>query len=128
MKFALLFAAVLLAMPASAQESDCRNAMTQSDMNICANRNYQTADRALNTAYADLLSALNDAGFKAKLRAAQRNWISYRDSVCAFETAGNEGGSIHPLLYASCLTRLTRERTRALEALARCQRNAETCG
>ena len=42
----------LLLMQASAQAAqpqvDCENAMTQMDMNICAGREYQAADRELN--------------------------------------------------------------------------------
>ncbi|MDR3526498.1 MAG: lysozyme inhibitor LprI family protein [Rhizomicrobium sp.] len=126
MKLALFFVAALLTAPAMAQ--DCKNAMSQSEMNICADQDYQKADKALNTAYSKLLTALDDAGFKAKLRATQRSWISYRDNECIFETADNEGGSIHPMVYAGCLTRITKERTKAIEALTACQKNAETCG
>ncbi len=126
MKLAVLFAAVLLAAPAVAQ--DCKQATTQSEMNICAGQDYQKADKALNAAYANLLGALSEPGFKAKLRAAQRSWISYRDAECTFETAASEGGTIHPLEYSGCLTRLTKDRTKAVEALTACQKSPETCG
>ena len=126
MKLALFFVAAVLTAPAMAQ--DCNNAMSQSEMNICADRDYQKADKALNAAYADLLAVLSEPGFKSKLRAAQRSWIAFRDNECVFETADNEGGSIHPMVYSGCLTRLTKERSKAIAALTACQKNAETCG
>lgn len=126
--FAGVWAAMALAAPALAQDIDCRNPMAQNTMNICADRDFQRADRMLNGVYANLLSVLGDRDFRDKLRAAQRNWLSYRDNECRFETAENEGGSIHPMVYAGCLTRLTKERIRALEAITTCTKNPENCG
>jgi uncharacterized protein YecT (DUF1311 family) len=74
------------------------------------------------------MAVMDDEGYRAKLRTAQRNWIQYRDNECTFETADNEGGSIHPMVYAGCLTRLTKERTRALETHLSCWKNGEGCG
>jgi uncharacterized protein YecT (DUF1311 family) len=128
MKLARTLAAIALAAPALADDIDCNNAMTQSAMNICADQDYRAADAKLNAAYSRLIAAQDDAGFKAKLRTAQRAWISFRDTECTYETADNEGGSIHPLVYAVCLTRLTKERTKALEAQRACWKNAEKCG
>ena len=39
---------------------DCGNAATQADMNICAQRDYETADAALNTQYALTRKAMAD--------------------------------------------------------------------
>jgi len=128
MRLALTLTALAFAAPALAQNIDCKNAMSQSEMNICADQDYRATDAKLNAAYAKLLAVTGDEGFKAKLKIAQRAWISFRDSECTYETADNEGGSIHPLVYAGCLTRLTKERTKALSALAACQQNAEKCG
>jgi uncharacterized protein YecT (DUF1311 family) len=128
MRLALTFAALVFAAPALAQDYDCQNALSQSAMNICADRDYRAADAKLNAAYAKLMAVTGDDGFKAKLRVAQRAWLSFRDSQCTYETADNEGGSIHPMVYAGCLTRLTKDRTKALNALAACQKDAEKCG
>ena len=128
MRLALTLAALAFVAPALAQDIDCKNALSQSEMNICADQDYRAADAKLNGAYARLMAVAGDEGFKAKLKIAQRAWISFRDSECTYETADNEGGSIHPLVYAGCLTRLTKERTKALNALAACQKDAEKCG
>ena len=128
MRLALTLAALAFAAPALAQNLNCNNAMSQSEMNICADQEFRAADARLNAAYARLMAVAGDEGFKAKLRIAQRAWISFRDNECTYETADNEGGSIHPMVYAGCLARLTKERTKALNALAACQQNADKCG
>ncbi len=42
--------------------------------------------------------------------------VAFRDKECAYETVGEEGGSIQPMEYSGCLTKLTRARTRDLTA------------
>jgi uncharacterized protein YecT (DUF1311 family) len=109
---------LLLITPALADEADgidCNNAMTQQDMNICADKDYRAADAVLNATYRKAMAGLDDRS-KDLLRAAQRNWIKFRDTECTYESAQNEGGSIYPLVYAGCLTTLTNERTRQLKA------------
>ncbi len=112
-------AALLLgAAPAFADEADgidCNNAMTQSDMNICADKDYRAADKLLNAAYAKAVAGL-DAHSRDLLKTAQRAWIKFRDAECAYEAAPNEGGTIYPLEYSGCLTALTMARTKELKA------------
>jgi uncharacterized protein YecT (DUF1311 family) len=126
MKLVLILASLVLAAPALAD--DCSRAMNQNAMNRCAEADYQAADARLNAVYSRLMSALDDRGFRAKLISAQRAWIQFRDAECTSQTADNEGGSIHPLVFAGCRTRLTVARTRDLEAQLTCWRNAEKCG
>lgn len=127
MKRTLVFAALVFAAPASADGPDCKNPMDQHTMNHCAGLAYEAADAKLNAAYAKLKAAQSEDGFKVKLRDAQRAWIQFRDKHCTYEAAENEGGSIYPLVYSGCLTRLTRDRTNVLEQLAACQKDAEKC-
>ncbi len=112
---------------AQAASPDCRNPMDQRSLNRCAGEEYEAADRELNAVYVRLFAAINDEGYRSKLRIAQRNWMQFRDNECTFETADSEGGSMHPLVYTGCLTRLTRERIRALQAHLACWKNAEKC-
>jgi uncharacterized protein YecT (DUF1311 family) len=128
MKPVLFIAAALLAVPALAADAGCDDAKSQSEMNICADQAYRAADAKLNAAYAKLMGALGNDGFKTKLKAAQRAWVQFRDTECTYETADNEGGSIHPMVYAGCLTRLTTARTKELDALLVCWKDAEKCG
>jgi uncharacterized protein YecT (DUF1311 family) len=122
---AILFAALALCVPASAYFGlapawadeadgiDCAHAMAQQDMNICADKDYRKADAELNRAYKTAMAGL-DAPNRDLLRASERAWIGYRDAQCTFENAPNQGGSIYPLVYAGCLTTLTRARTKEI--------------
>lgn len=93
--------------PASA--GTCTDPMDQSTMNICADKDYRAADAVLNKVYKRAMAAQDDTG-RDLLRASERVWIAYRDAECKFEAAPNEGGSIYPMVYAGCLTRLTKAR------------------
>jgi uncharacterized protein YecT (DUF1311 family) len=119
----LVFA--LLPLSAVAQESDCAEAVTQVDMNACAQAAWEAADADLNTAYGaavDFMTGLDadlpegERGAVEALRAAQRAWIAYRDAACAAEAFTVRGGSIEPLVRFACLERLTRVQTGTLDA------------
>ncbi|MEI9994521.1 MAG: lysozyme inhibitor LprI family protein [Rhizomicrobium sp.] len=122
MRRALLAAALACcvspAVPAHAADDyvDCAHAITQFDMNICADKDYYKSDGKLNAVYKTLRAALDDGG-RLKLRDAQRAWIQFRDQECRLESAQNEGGTIYPMVYAGCVTALTDARTRQLEQL-----------
>lgn len=110
----LLFAAA----PALADDADgidCNNAVSQNDMNICADKDFQKIDAVLNKTYQATLKDL-DAHSRDLLRAAQREWIKFRDAECTYQNAQNEGGSIYPLVYSGCLTTLTKDRIKQLKA------------
>ena len=124
----LILALPLVVFAASAADIDCNKAMDQTSMNMCADKDYQAADKKLNDIYRKVTTALDDAKLQAKLKTAQRAWIQYRDTECIFEVAENEGGSIYPLVYSGCLTRLTNARTKELQNYLTCWRNADKCG
>jgi uncharacterized protein YecT (DUF1311 family) len=117
----LLGAAAALSTPLAAQQ-DSRTAAqscldeahTQSDMTACAVRERVSADSALNRAYQSLMPTLEPER-RELLRAAQRAWIVFRDTHCAFEESEFSGGSLAPMIESLCVARLTRERTRELE-------------
>ena len=110
---AILFSfALLAAAPAQkrAQSDNCDDPQSQSEMNICADKKFKAADAALNRVYSQLASKL-DAAARAKLKAAEVSWLKYRDDNCDYEAAQFEGGSMQPLIYSSCLGRMTKART-----------------
>jgi uncharacterized protein YecT (DUF1311 family) len=107
---------------------DCRDPMNQSTMNMCAQRDFEAADGELNKVYGELMKALDYESYKTKLKLAQRAWIQFRDTECTFETAENEGGSIHPMVYAGCETLLTKARTKQLRDYLVCWKDADKCG
>ena len=110
--------------PAAAQDDvDCNNQMAQQDMNFCAYKDYEAADAELNAVWnhvrktaKDLDAELSDdlKGADKALLAAQRAWISYRDSQCELSGFEARGGSMEPMLVSGCLADLTRKRTKEL--------------
>ncbi|RVV99886.1 DUF1311 domain-containing protein [Mesobaculum littorinae] len=129
-KAAFLIAAAL-AGPTVAQSADdkaagldCANAMTTRDMAECAKQDWQSADDALNAAYREAVERARQidganepdgaASTEAALRAAQRDWVSFRDSACEAETRVYGAGTMAPIVGFSCRERLTRQRTEDL--------------
>ena len=105
------FLALLLATAATA--NNCDTTTAQQEMNRCADLEFQAVDAELNDAYADAVAyarELDDAGaggVEDRLRIAQRAWVAYRDAACDADAFLFDGGSMMPLIYSSCLSRLT---------------------
>ena len=97
-----------------AQQPNCNNPQTQSEMNVCAGIAYRNADRRLNQVYQQLLPKL-PASRRQQLVTAQQACIRYRDASCNFERSEVEGGTMAPMIQASCLARLTEQRTKDLQ-------------
>lgn len=125
-----MIAALLLATaaPASADRA-CENPLTQQAMNHCAAQEYERADAALNAQWDITVAVMKkrDAnrtmprdkrpGHHATLLEAQRAWLKYRDAHCRGEGYSFRGGSMEPLVFSTCMTALTEERTKQLRAL-----------
>ena len=122
----ILYSLILI----SAQpQPDCEEARTQAEMNHCAALDFERADAELNAAWprvlayvreldADTRPAFDDRpSGEARLREAQRAWITVRDAHCA--VAGHEarGGSLESLIYDNCRAEITRQRTEQLHSL-----------
>lgn len=117
----------LMASAANAQTVDCANASTQLAMNECAGRSFRAADAELNSTYKALTQKVTKPRL-AKLKSAERAGIAYRDAQCAFETAGTEDGSIHPMVVSSCFEGLTRAQTKRLAGQMNCEEGDLSCG
>lgn len=125
MKLALALA--LMPMAAFAQDIDCSDPSTQSDMTECAAQDWENADADLNAAYAEAMNVMQSidsnldpdlAGAEDALRAAQRAWLNYRDTSCTSEGFKWRGGSAESMIVLSCKARLTELRSQDLWALA----------
>lgn len=111
-----------------AHADDCDNATTQTDMNACAGRQYQAADKDLNATYQQITQRLKDnADGKKLLVGAQRAWVAFRDAECGFSASGVSGGSVYPLIRLNCLTAQTVSRTTALKEYLKCQEGDLGC-
>jgi len=100
------------------REAPCPGANTQFELTRCAARARDQADAELNNVYRGLMK---DAGTteRVKLRAAQLAWIKFRDTHCDYESVGNKGGSIYPMVYSFCLAKVTVARTKQLQEILR---------
>ena len=99
-------------------------------MTICASREYEQADAALNAQWTLTAAAMRERdaasqelrdkrpGYFEMLLAAQRAWLRYRDAHCSVEGFYARGGSLEPMLMATCKAKLTRQRTGQLRELA----------
>jgi uncharacterized protein YecT (DUF1311 family) len=112
----MLFAFLFFAAPASGQgqKPPCSDLNTQAEMNICAGKEYKSADASLNRVYQQLFKML-ELEEKSQLKEAQTAWIKYRDTNCEFVADQYKGGSIRPMIYGLCLADVTRNRTSELK-------------
>ncbi|KJV06655.1 hypothetical protein VZ94_09850 [Methylocucumis oryzae] len=94
---------------------ECNYSGTQSQMNVCAEREFLTSDLELNQIYNELISCLIEKKFKTLLT-EQRTWLRARDSKCK-KLANNEakGGSMWPMLFNSCRATSTKARIEQLK-------------
>lgn len=109
-----LFVAIALSLFAMPAMANCKDPMTQMEMNRCAALDLAKADSHLNATYKKLMPQL-DGNQKAEVKAIQLTWIKFKDLNCKFESSSAEGGSMQPLLRDTCLTRLTEARTKDLK-------------
>lgn len=128
--FALMCGCVVLReAPASGEEPlkvDCENPVVQIELNYCAEKEYESADKALNAQWKATRQVLagRDRELEEKLRGGeqallngQRAWIGYRDGQCEAEAFSARGGTAEPMLLMSCKAELTRQRTEELKQM-----------
>ena len=84
----------------------------QSELNFCAGAIARAADERLNKSYHAVLCYL-DPDERIQLLSAQRAWVDFRDSDCAFWGGG--GGSISPMNTALCRAGLSDDRAKELD-------------
>lgn len=122
-----MLVAILLA--AAQPQWNCDDPQVQQEMNWCAAKSYEAADAALNRQWPRTVAAMKERdarldrayddrpGYFETLLEAQRAWLKYRDAHCASEGFWARGGSLEPLLVATCKRKLTEERTQQLQYL-----------
>jgi uncharacterized protein YecT (DUF1311 family) len=129
MRYRLLLSVLFAIMPvALAQADDCDNAADQQAMSECVGKSYKKADADLNGLYKQIAQRLkSDPDTTKLLVAAQRAWVSFRDAECTFSASTSQGGTIYPMVYASCLDGLTEKRIADLKAYLACQEGDTSC-
>jgi uncharacterized protein YecT (DUF1311 family) len=90
-------------------------AQNQLDMQECADAQYKAADVKLNASYKQVSTMMGDKTAKDLLVKAQRAWIAFRDAECTWSGDKYRGGSLQPYEAVTCLTDMTKERTKQLD-------------
>ena len=104
----------------------CGSSGVQAELNACAQRDFEAADRRLNAQWRITLAKLRAEdrgngrdGFGPPtadvLLKSQRAWLAFRDAQCDLMSQEARGGSMQPMLYAGCRAKLTDERTQSLK-------------
>ncbi|MBA8838074.1 lysozyme inhibitor LprI family protein [Ochrobactrum sp. RH2CCR150] len=125
---ALSVSLLFLSLPATAASNKCANAQDQATMTQCAGEDFSAADKKLNASFKEIQKRLaDDADGKKLFVKAQRAWIAFRDAECAFTTADASGGSIYPMLVASCKTDLTKQRNEQFQKYLSCEEGDTSC-
>lgn len=133
MKTLIALASLTCAATAFAAEPplNCNNAQSNLEMKMCAQRDFEAADKELNQVFA---KAIDEAralykestetvggekmpNLEQKLRAVQRSWIAYRDGNCEYQALMYWGGTHASLAYGLCKVDMTKTRTRELKEL-----------
>ncbi|HVQ09206.1 MAG TPA: lysozyme inhibitor LprI family protein [Allosphingosinicella sp.] len=122
----------LILLSAQDPQWNCENPQAQQEMNFCAAQDYRRADAELSTAYRAAIESARQAdreyagladgaggpdtgpGEEATLREAQRAWVSFREADCRLESFEARGGTMQPLIDATCRASRTRARTAEL--------------
>lgn len=123
MKKYLLFTTIVLTQAFSfaiTEEEESKlcwdSAASTHDMNVCADKDFQVADKHLNETYKAFKAAISDDKETTKrLVAAQKAWLKFRDANCQLEGAAMLGGTAATSLVIGCRARVTKERTVQLE-------------
>ncbi|MEL6885152.1 MAG: lysozyme inhibitor LprI family protein [Pseudomonadota bacterium] len=106
----------MFVLAAGAAQAACPG-QNQLEMNDCAAARYAQADAQLNAVWPGVKGYMDSLGAGAALLDAQRKWLAYRDATCTSEITPYAGGSIRPLIWYTCLERVTRVRTDELQGL-----------
>src|SRR5215470_12806757 len=78
---------------------------------------YMTHDLARAQKHGDQKQAKYEKTAIASQKQAERTWVSYRDIQCKAAAQQYEGGSMAPMIYSQCLTKLTEHRTADLKSI-----------
>lgn len=123
----LAAAFLVIGLAAAAEDKiDCANAVTTVDLNACAKKEFDHADKALNAAYKEIMADLtgpdpgneeNNKKWAEALKVSQRAWVAFRVADCEKLTVFEAGGGTATTgEILGCMTELTEARTKSLKA------------
>ncbi|GGY77866.1 lysozyme inhibitor LprI family protein [Pseudoduganella plicata] len=107
---------------AAGQEIRCNPSGGQQELNACAADDFRKADKELNATWQALLrKEADDKVFIAKLRAAQKAWLAFRDAeleahfACDSDNPRMCWGSMEGMSFMMRKKDLTQQRTKMLK-------------
>ncbi len=103
----------LLIGPIVDDSEDCSSFSTQTEMNMCAKRNVDTANAQLEQIRSFIADSLTADG-RTRLDSAETAWEKFRDLDCGFVSEQFTGGSIAPFVYGECANDHTLTRIKEL--------------
>lgn len=112
-----LRAAALLTLCACTTQAfalDCKNATTTVDMNQCVASEQKQMEATLNLTYQRVLRA-QPPRVKAKLIAAQRMWLKFREADCDAMFEKYAGGTMRNAAVLGCMQRRAGQRIKELD-------------
>ena len=94
---------------------DCndKEAATTASMRYCAHRAFEKSHRQLEQEIKDIQTFLikqQKAEQKWLFITSQNHWMQFRNQHCSIYWRQYQGGSLQPLIFTDCLTRLTDKR------------------
>jgi len=89
-------------------------------VNLCANYGFVSADMKLNELYKKLRGNLQGTNAEKKLIQAQRAWIEFRDTSCAYESDAYTTGRWLHATTQSCKATFTKKRNDQLKEYLKC--------
>ena len=130
-KFVFGVLTLVFSFNALAQSQDCSDASSTMEMKACMDKKLQTADAVLNKSYQEVkaLAAKQDKDndgimigvpkgeVTRRLVAAEKAWITFRDTSCDLQATEMLGGTGEGLVNLSCLVDQTTKRTQELNDL-----------
>jgi uncharacterized protein YecT (DUF1311 family) len=72
------------------------------------------------------MARLTPSGQK-RLRTAQRAWLAFRDAECMWQSSGDDGGSVAPMIALQCTAALTDARAKVLAGFRTCEEGDLSC-
>ncbi|TCQ70097.1 uncharacterized protein YecT (DUF1311 family) [Ochrobactrum sp. BH3] len=128
LRHAIIGITTALSVGAAFASTECDNAQDQATMTKCAGDELAKADKHLNSNYKEIEKRLTDDDEARKLLiTSQRAWIKFRDAECNFSTSATVGGSIHPMMIASCRAQLTEDRNKQFTEYLNCPEGDLSC-
>ena len=93
-------------------KTDCKNAITTVDINICSKQEADVASSTLDE-YLDKAKEryATEGNIITSLEKSQSAWLTYREAHCNAVYEQWSGGTIRGLMFNSCMLRLTKLRT-----------------